>query len=87
MSRNDGGMKHILQHKEQWPLLDSHWNALHEFLPNFSHTTGKVRRVQKVGRFLFACVLFAFAMDSTQHGVMYGGAPALEQGRNLNELI
>ena len=87
MSRNDGGMKHILLHKEERTLLDSHWNVLHEFLPNFSHTTGKVRRVQKVGRFMFASVLFALAMGSTQHGVMYGGAPALERGRNLNELI
>ena len=58
-----------------------------KLVPNFSHSTGKVRRVQKVGTFLFACVVFALAMGSTQHGVIYGGAPALEQGRNLNELI
>ena len=79
MSRNDGGMKHILLHKEERTLLDSHWNVLHKLVPNFSHSTGKVRRVQKVGTFLFACVLSALAMDSTQHGVIYGGAPALEQ--------
>ena len=85
MSRNDDGMKRMPQHKEERTLQDSNWNCLHKLVPNFSHSTGKVRRVQKVGTFLFACVLFALAMDSTQHGVIYGGAPTLEQGRNLNE--
>ena len=31
---------------------------------------------------LYVCLCFVrMAMDITQHGVMYGGAPALEQGR------
>ena len=70
MSRSDGGMKRMLQHKEERPVPDSLWNVLHKLAPNCSHTTGKVRSAQKVGTFVFACVLFSLAMDSTQHGVI-----------------
>ena len=68
VSRSD--VRRMLQHKEQHKLPDPHWNVRHKSAPNFSHTTGKVRSVQKVGTFLFACVLFSLATDSTQHGVI-----------------
>ena len=40
---------------------ETNWTIRHNFLPNFSNTTGKVRSVQKVGR-----LFFAFFFDHTR---------------------